>query len=229
MGKFKDLSGKKFWRLTLIEIVKRKPTPIYLCKCDCGSIKKIDHYSIIYGKTKSCGCLKNENTAQRSTVHGLLTKENKITNKRALEIYTSMKARCYNKHKKNYMNYGGRGIKVCRRWKHSFEKFFTDMSPIPPPPFSLDRIDNNKGYSKDNCRWATIKEQRRNRRNNKIISYNGKQQCVSAWAEETGVKYTTLMRRFNRGWDHNKILTPVIHRYRRPIKRYPRSKRHGNN
>jgi hypothetical protein len=112
-----------------------------------------------------------------------------------------MLQRCTNPNHPEYKNYGGRGIKVCDRWLESFEEnFLADMGLRPSPKLTLDRIDNNKGYSKSNCRWATPKEQARNRRPNRVIPFNGEMLCVAAVAEHVGIKADTLRMRLNNGW-----------------------------
>lgn len=120
-----------------------------------------------------------------------------------------MIARCENPNDPGYKNYGGRGILVCRDW-HSFECFLRDMGPRPSLAHSLNRKDNDGPYSPDNCIWSTRREQGRNKRNNRLLSYRGRQLCLSEWAEELGIPLTTLWRRLRRGWSVKKTLsTPV--------------------
>jgi len=106
-----------------------------------------------------------------------------------------MKTRCYNKKRPYWKYYGGRGIKVCDRWKDSFVNFLSDMGNKPTSKHSLDRIDNNGDYSPDNCKWSTSKQQTRNKRSNIMIEYNGKIQCLNDWAKELEIKRTTLWMR----------------------------------
>jgi hypothetical protein len=110
-----------------------------------------------------------------------------------------MKRRCYNTHHDKYKYYGGRGIKVCREWKNSFETFYRDMGDPPTPQHSLDRINFNKNYSKNNCRWATRVEQMRNTRGNHNITMDGETLCISAWAERFGVTHGFLETRLKAG------------------------------
>lgn len=120
-----------------------------------------------------------------------------------------MMQRCYNKQNRRYSSYGGRGIHVCRRW-HKAENFIADMLPSFKEGLSLERIDNNEGYSKDNCAWVTLAEQSRNRRTNRRITYKGKTQCLVAWANEYSINKGTLFVRLLRGWSFHKAITTSI-------------------
>lgn len=123
--------------------------------------------------------------------------------------WSGMLSRCFSPKNKDYPRYGGRGIDVCSRWRHSFENFCGDMGHRPDGK-TLDRIDVNGDYSADNCRWATPKEQGRNRRNNVVYTINGKTQNLSAWAEETGIKRSTIQARINKyGMTLEEAIEPV--------------------
>ena len=111
-------------------------------------------------------------------------------------IWASMCKRCNNKNNKDYKNYGGRGIKICESWE-KFENFYADMGDRPKG-LTIERIDNNVGYSPSNCKWATYMEQNRNRRDNRIITYGSESKCLAEWADVIGVKYMTLFRRLER-------------------------------
>lgn len=123
------------------------------------------------------------------------------------QVWLRMKGRCHTKTDKRYELYGARGIKVCKAWRNSFETFYNDMGPRPSDKHLLERKDNNKGYSPDNCTWATYHEQSRNKRNNVNISFRGKTQCVTDWAKETGISKGTIRQRINNGWSVEKALT----------------------
>lgn len=110
-----------------------------------------------------------------------------------------MKRRCYDKNHESYHNYGGRGIEICDSWLNSFENFLEDMGQRPEG-FSLDRVDNDKSYSKDNCRWATRKEQASNTRRNIRITFQGKTQILSEWCVELNLDYNLVKERLSRGW-----------------------------
>lgn len=124
-------------------------------------------------------------------------------------VYKHMKERCYNKNHRSYHNYGGRGIKVCDEWLHNFVNFcIWAIGNGYTVGLEIDRIDNNKGYSPDNCRWATRKQQANNRRTNVLLTYNGKTQTMKQWAEELNIPYDTIKRRRLRGCnDVNSLLS----------------------
>lgn len=126
-----------------------------------------------------------------------------------------MKQRCLNPNYSQYNDYGGRGITVCKRW-YMFENFLADMGERPLDT-SLERINNNKGYSSSNCRWANKNEQQRNRRNNRLITFRGVTKCLSDWADDLGLKQHSLSMRMDvYGWTIEKALTtPAINSGRR--------------
>lgn len=126
---------------------------------------------------------------------------------RAYTTWEAMHRRCRNVNCREYGSYGGRGIKVCEHWKH-FLNFLFDMGE-PLPGQSLDRIDNDGGYSKENCRWATKKQQARNRRSNILLSYNGLTKTLTEWAEEFGIKYATVRARLTKGWPPEQLFSPL--------------------
>ena len=109
--------------------------------------------------------------------------------------WLAMKKRCTDGRK----NYGGRGIKVCVRWTRSFAAFLTDMGPRPSPRHTIERERNMGNYEPTNCHWALMKEQNRNRRDNRLLEFNGKIQCLAAWAEDTGIPYATIYWRHTHG------------------------------
>ena len=114
-------------------------------------------------------------------------------------------SRCYNKNNVGYKNYGGRGIHVCKRWRKSVTDFHKDMSDCPAG-LTLERIDNNKGYNKRNCKWATYKEQHNNRRNNILLTFKDRTQTVPKWAEELNISQRKIRRCIQHGWPAERIL-----------------------
>ncbi|KKN98973.1 hypothetical protein LCGC14_0142180 [marine sediment metagenome] len=207
VGKFIDLTGKRFGRLIIIRVDgKDKHNNIqWLCICDCGNKITARAGSLKNCHTQSCGCWRKEESIKRFTQHGHARK-NKVT--RIFQIWQDMIQRCNNPNNKQWKDYGGRGITVCKRWR-KFENFLKDMGEAPKG-LQIDRINNDKGYYKSNCRWATKKEQMRNKRNNRLITCFGKTQCIAAWAEEVDIKPSTLFTRLRRKWTIEKALTTPV-------------------
>lgn len=210
MGKLIDLTGQQFGRLTVIRIHDGRNTYnqiLWFCECDCGNTINVLSYSLQNHRTKSCGCYRREVSSKnkgRSPTHG-----HKRRGQRTLtySVWTNMKARCYNPSNISYRNYGGRGIAVCERWRKSFENFLNDMGEKPTVYYQIDRIDNEGNYEPDNCRWVTRIQNGRNTRHNRLLTYNGKTQCISAWSEEIGIHTTTLRGRLKRGWSIERAIT----------------------
>lgn len=126
--------------------------------------------------------------------------------------WVNLTQRCTNENYRNYHGYGGRGITVCDSWRQSFETFLADMGSKPSPKHSIDRIDNSKGYCKENCRWATQQQQCRNTRRNNLITFDGDTKCVSEWAEVTGLSRKNIERRLGLGWSVDRTLTTPVRR-----------------
>lgn len=165
-----------------------------LYRCDCGTEVEAFKNNVKRGHTSSCGCFRRSATRRRSIKHGHAAGLEKT---RAYTAWRNMRARCGKPGTKDFKNYGGRGITICREWE-KFDQFLADMGE-PPKRASLDRIDNDSGYSKANCRWAPRKVQNTNRRSVVLYSHNGKSMCVSDWARETGIERVTLLKRLQRG------------------------------
>jgi len=197
-----DLIGKQFSRVFVIREVELRKFKSgnctqYLCRCDCGTEFKVLGSSLTSGNTKSCGCYARELVSEKSRKHGM-------HGTRTYRIWQAMLNRCRNKNVPNYNDYGGRGVTVCDEWL-SFENFFEDMGE-PLEDQSIDRIDNNGDYELNNCKWSTMKEQGRNKRNNRIIELNGKSMCLAAWAEELNIDQASLRERLDR-WPKEIALT----------------------
>lgn len=187
MGTFIDLTGQRFGMWVVIKKAGyEKGATRWWCICDCGQRKKINSYKLRNGLTKSCGCLSN---------HGHTAKGRIST---TYHSWKHMKERCLNPKNVTYKYHGARGISICDRWLNSFKNFLLDMGE-KPQDMTIERIDNNGNYEPDNCMWATRKEQARNTRKNKLIEYEGKTMCISAWEEELGIKRGTLWMRLKRG------------------------------
>lgn len=192
------ISGKKYGKLTAIKFIEKNKHNFWLFRCDCGIEKKIRTDGVYSGKVISCGCHKNKNL--QDIIHGM-------SKNRLYKIWVGMKERCYNKKHKEYKNYGNRGITVCDRWKNSFVNFLEDMGKSYINNLTIDRIDNNGNYCKKNCRWATIKEQQRNKRTNYSVYYKGIRYCLSELSEKFGIKYECLYKRIViLKWDIEKSL-----------------------
>lgn len=224
MGKFIDITGQRFGRLKVIELVSKnnRGQTRWLCECICKNERIVQGSNLKNGNTKSCGCLPKE-TARKiglsNTLHGH-GKRGKET--RTYKSWRCMMQRCYNPNNNDYPNYGGRGITVCERWLNSFPNFLEDMGERPPK-CTIHRIKNNKGYCKKNCKWATLIEQARNKLNNLYIAHNGKRQLLIEWSEETGILYSVLWQRiYMYNWSIQKSLTT-------PIKKYKKRKINGKN
>ena len=208
MGKRKDLVGARYGRLVVLSSLPAKGGHYsWLCRCDCGVEKPIRAEHLLNGKSQSCGCRQREDVAQWARTHGHCVGRNE--GKQVSPEYTtyySMIWRCYDKKQKYYKNYGGRGIKVCARWRKSFENFFEDMGPRPPGT-TLNRIDNDGDYTPKNCNWATREEQMRNSRSVRFIEYAGERRNVSAWAEKLGIPRGIIYRRLWDGWTEKRALS----------------------
>ncbi len=210
MKQYKDLTGRKFGRWKVLGEGKHKYYGKYKvlywkCKCKCGIIKDVHGGNLISEKSQSCGCLHVEmKKAGLRLSHGM-------SGTSIYETWCRMINRCYNKSGKDWNIYGGRGIEVCDRWHYSFENFFADMGYLYKKGLAIDRKNNDGNYEPKNCRWATQKQQQRNRGNNHNITFKGKTQCIAAWAEELGIKISTLgMRLTTYGWPVERALTMSI-------------------
>lgn len=126
-------------------------------------------------------------------------------------VWKWMRQRCYTTSSTAYPNYGGRGIKVCDRWSgpDGFQNFLSDMGPRPSSKHTIERIDNDKDYSPDNCKWATHEEQSRNHRRTHFLTYQGETLCILDWSIKTGISRATIYYRLRLGWPIEKVLTPM--------------------
>lgn len=221
MPPFIDLTGKRYGRLVCLKDSGRDKNRkvLWLCKCDCGNKTVVPVGNLISGNTKSCGCLKIDQLIARSTKHGLSRVDGKAP--RLYQVWKHMRQRCRNPNFKDYKNYGARDIKICPAWNADYENFHNwALANGYRSDLTIERIDNNLGYSPQNCRWATRKEQSRNARSNRHIWFNGKDKIAAEWAETLGIKYSTLNMRLRRGWSIERALTePVNQKLRVRIKK----------
>lgn len=196
----KDHTGEKFGRLTVI----KRDKSVYgrgvcwLCKCECGKECVVLGTYLRNGDTKSCGCLHKDTVSKRMSTHSL-------SKTRLYRIWNNMKTRCYNPNSDNYKYYGGKGVYICDEWKDNFLNFRNwavdngwDENALGQE-CTIDRIDNNKPYCPDNCRWANHIEQCNNQTSNKVFEYNGETHTMSEWARLLNINYSTLKDRIRKG------------------------------
>ena len=203
----KDISGKKYGRLTAVEFDhKEKTNAVWKCRCDCGRILLVDFYKLIYGNTKSCGCLRKE--FPNNLIHGFAREWKRHP---LYSIWSSMRDRCNNPKNHAFHNYGGRGIKVCNRWD-DFTKFKNDMGKRPRL-HSLDRIDNNGNYEPSNCHWANRSQQMANCRINVNVKFRGEIKNLTEWSRITKIPRPCLRARLRRGWNIELALSKPSKKY----------------
>lgn len=192
----KDLTGKRFGRLTVIGIHPTETRKTFwVCQCDCGNIKIVRSDSLQRGAIRSCGCLKKEQDLTNLTANH----SHRMSGSRIYTIWQGIKARCYNPHEPRYERYGGRGITVCDEWKNNFKQFCEwSMKNGYSNELTIDRIDNDKGYSPDNCRWATNKEQSNNRSTNINIKIGNATKTLTEWCEIFELDSKTVLATYHR-------------------------------
>lgn len=207
---FKDLTGKKFGKLTVESRGPNKTFPsgtnvaVWNCRCECGGQKAINRNALFSQGTRSCGCLwKGPDGSSK--------------NRSRVSTYEGMIQRCHNPSHVSYPRYGGRGIVVCDHWRESVANFIADMGH-PPADRTLDREDNDGPYCKDNCKWATKEEQTRNMRSNRWIEIDGEKHLLSEWAKMKGMKPCSIYWRLRAGWpERDAVMTPKGHPRKPPI------------
>lgn len=231
----KNISNQTFGRLTALGLIDITPTgrTIWFCQCACGGTVSARSDHLRGGVTKSCGCLEQERRERKFTPKPKKRRESRATGgttkirhgmsySSLYRVWQHMTKRCRNPKDDHYPSYGGRGIIVCDEWRHSFQTYHDYVTRLPDygkESYTLDRIDNNGDYEPGNVRWATKTEQARNTRQNQMITFDGKTQCISAWAVEIGMNRKTLDKRLKSGWSVEMTLTtPVDATYSRPRK-----------
>jgi hypothetical protein len=204
-----SMDALRYGRLEIIGKAASRNGQVYmLCRCDCGKEKEIALSSLKRGLTQSCGCYRKEKGPGNQR-HGLHAS-------RTYKAWLSMRQRCLNPNNPAYKNYGGRGITIDPRW-NTFDQFLADMDQAPDG-MSIERIDNEKGYGPDNCKWASRIEQGRNTRKCRVITHDGKTQTLAEWADQYGINRQTLGKRLDNGWDMERALTqsPLQYHNRQP-------------
>ena len=181
---------------------------VWECVCDCGNKHCATSYNLTHGVTTKCKKCKIEQIAQSNTTHGQKPKK-------MFRAYVNMKTRCYNPNYYLFKNYGGKGIKICDEWlgkngfinfrEWSFQNGYQD-------DLSIDRIDNGKDYSPDNCRWVTMREQQNNRTNNHIVVINGFSRTLAEWCRVYKIKYSVVLGRLKIGWSEYDAITKPLQR-----------------
>lgn len=200
MGKKLELVGQRFHKLLVLSETEGRTNAgkiRFTCLCDCGSIVNVIGSKLVSGWSKSCSCEQKRIVSERSRIDN---KTHGFSKERIYTVYVSMISRCYNKKHKSYYRYGGIGIEVCERWKgiNGFSNFLEDMGERPREKYSLDRKDNDKEYSQDNCRWADVYQQENNKSTNRVISYKGTNYTVAQLSRLLNINYHTLSGRLKR-------------------------------
>ena len=191
-----DLTGRRFGRLSVIGVDDRGTRKTYFwCQCDCGTVKSIRGDGLLSGRIVSCGCKKRE----QDRINLEANHKHKMSHTRPYEIWQGIKGRCYNKNDARYSRYGGRGITVCEEWREDFSAFYKwALANGYRDDLTIDRIDNNKGYSPDNCRWADQETQSRNRASNVKIRIGNATRTLVEWCEIFDLDYKTVYARYRR-------------------------------
>lgn len=200
--------GDVFGRLTVVseDSTTSGNQKMVTCRCECGATKTVLAKYLRHGDTKSCGCFKVDLLVARAKTHGHAGLGDKMSP--TYKTWASMLGRCKYKNYSDNARYGARGIEVCERWRGrtGFANFLADMGE-KPTGLSIDRIDNDRGYSPENCQWATAKQQARNRRTSHMITFRNKTMSLAEWEEESGIKAASIRYRLGRGWSVERALT----------------------
>lgn len=204
---YKDMSGLVFDKLTVLQQVPKRNDNnelIWLCKCVCGKEIYVRGYCLRRGQTKSCGCLRGENGKVAWTIHGL-------SQTPGYRNWAAMLSRCYDPTDRDYPDYGGRGIGVCDRWRHSVENFISDMPPHPGLGYSIDRQNVNGNYEPGNCRWATAEMQANNQRRTTLHRFQGRDLTLAQIHRiDDRIPYSTLVYRVSQGYTVEEALNAPV-------------------
>jgi hypothetical protein len=198
MSRFINKVGKKYGYLEVIslhEVVKREGA-VWLCKCtynNCGKEVVVRGYSLETGNTKSCGCFNSDEAKKRLFIDGR-------SDSKEYAVYDNMHSRCYNHNNKRYKDYGERGITICDRWNRDnpegYQNFIFDMGNLPSDKHTIDRINNDGIYDKDNCRWVLRDVQSKNRRNTILVTIGDQTLCLKDWATKMNLSYNKLYKKY---------------------------------
>lgn len=201
---FIDFTNTKKGELLIESYIGKteKGVHFWSAKCSCGNSIQIRSSGI--KKTDSCGCVSLKKASKTNSTH-------RMRHSSEYRSWIGMRVRILKKTEPSYPRYGGRGITICDSWKNSFESFYADMGPKPSPRHSIDRVDNNAGYCKENCRWATPKQQMRNRSTTVMVEYNEATVALAELCEKFNVDINDVYRRIHLNkWDvHRAITTPI--------------------
>jgi len=212
-----NLTGDIYGQLTVLrEVFINKPNwcRSWLCLCVCGKETIVQQSNLRSGHTTSCGCLKSTRVTTHGHTKGKTPSGARVKSKE-YRAWCGMLARCNSPTHHKYKDYGERGISVGPEW-FSFEVFYSDMGGCPSNDHSLDRVDNSLGYCKENCRWATRKEQMRNRRISRKLTFQGRSLCVAEWAETLGIPGAVIFKRLRMGWStEDCLLKPISIKHQR--------------
>lgn len=209
MGQFNNLTGRRFGSLTVVDQAGRSVTAggtrfyTWNCLCDCGNRKVCRSNALVSGRNISCGCKQHKHEKHGYYFHPLY------------KIWTGMKGRCYDKNASAYSDYGARGITVCDEWLHdpsAFIEHILSLGWFVSSGLSIDRINNDLGYSPENVRLATPTMQSRNSRRVTSVELNGKTASLAEWSEILGIPYSRIQSRIYRGWSPERALTEAANR-----------------
>lgn len=202
-----DITGRRFGRWKVIKFAAmRGHRAFWLCRCKCGTEREVVSATLRNGQSKSCGCFLREVAGRHLRTHGK-------SGTPEYRVWKNLMTRCYNQNCRSYARYGGRGIQVCKRWRHSFPAFLNDMGLRPSPKHQIERKHNDGNYEPSNCRWATDAEQRCNKRTNMILEHDGLRLTAKEWAKRTGIPYSTINQRIRiLGWSAERALTTISQR-----------------
>lgn len=210
-----DLQGRRFGRLVVEGVHSVAESPCgtkrlkWSCRCDCGRVHAVRGADLTNGVVRSCGCLLSETSRALRLRHGQGGTAAGGKQSREYRSWAHAKKRCSNPAAKDWVNYGGRGIRMCQAWSDDFAVFFAHMGQCPRGK-SLDRIDVNGHYEPGNCRWATAIEQASNTRASKFVIYNGERMTVAEASRRSGIPWWTVHHRIYRGWSIERALSEPV-------------------